>query len=250
MAEPTFFAPSERASDFEIAAQINAVSVEPIISIFIDAVPEMILVLNEHRQIVAVNKKLLSTFGVSDQTVLNGMRPGEAVSCVHSGEGPGGCGTSELCSTCGIVSAILSSQESGQQVGGECGIELSRNSGTALDLDVQATPVKITGTTFTVISLKDIGSDKRRKVLENTFFHDILNTIGGISGIAGILRDNDGGEKKNDLGYKQILVDLSDNLVEEISQQRLLLAAENGEYVLPAARSADTRLRSPGPPMA
>ena len=231
MAEPTFFAPSERASEDKIAEQVNAVNVEPYISIVIDAVPEMILVLNEQRQIVAVNKKLLSTIGVSDQAILNGLRPGEAVSCIYSKKGPGGCGTSNVCSTCGLVNVLLTSQESGQQVDGECGIILSSNGGTSLDLGVQATPVTITGTTFTVISLKDIGSDKRRKVLENTFFHDILNTIGGISGIAGILRDSDGKDKLSEIEYKQILVDLSDNLIEEISQQRLLLTAENGEYV-------------------
>jgi signal transduction histidine kinase len=68
-------------------------------------------------------------------------------------------------------------------------------------------------------------------VLERTFFHDILNTVGGISGIARMLANSDVLSAETEGEYKQIIVDLSENLAEEISQQSRLLSAERGEYV-------------------
>lgn len=227
----TFFAPAGRADDILLAEQQLAIIQAPFIAQVLNAIPDMMLVLNKHRQIVAVNNKLMTSFGVNDPATLTGLRPGEAVSCIHSNEGTDGCGTAEKCSACGAVLTILACQESGKQSEDECRVVISRNGGTALDLEVQATPIDVSGTTFTIFALKDIGSDKRRKVLERTFFHDILNTIGGINGIANLLRDNDGQDAETDTEYKQIIVDLSDNLVEEISQQRRLLSAESGEYV-------------------
>jgi signal transduction histidine kinase len=126
---------------------------------------------------------------------------------------------------------ILSSQETGEQADGECRITITNNGGTALDLAVKATPLDVAGVTFTLFAIKDIGPDKRRQVLERTFFHDILNTIGGIRGIADMLADSDGLPPEAETEYKGLMVALSDNLVEEIDQQRRLLAAELGVYV-------------------
>jgi signal transduction histidine kinase len=153
------------------------------------------------------------------------------MNCTHSGEGPNGCGTSETCSACGAVLTILESQKTGLQAVGECRIVLSNDGRTALDLEVTATPLDVAGNALTIFALKDIGSDKRREVLERTFFHDILNTVGGIRGIADLLADSDGLTLETETEYKGFMVDLADSLVEEISQQRRLLEAERGEYV-------------------
>ena len=42
-----------------------------------------------------------------------GMRAGECVDCIHAWEEKGGCGTSEFCSECGAVNAVMNSQETG-----------------------------------------------------------------------------------------------------------------------------------------
>ncbi|MEI6205965.1 MAG: ATP-binding protein [Desulfuromonadales bacterium] len=229
--ESTFFAPAGRADDSQLSQQQRTVSQAAFITAMLNAVPDMMLILNEHRQIVAANKSLLSAFGVTDQSALVGTRPGEAVSCVHSSEGPDGCGTSKTCSVCGAVMTILASQETGVQAEGECRIIISRDGGTALDLEATATPIDIAGIPFTIFALRDIGPDKRRQVLERTFFHDILNTVGGISGIAGMLVDSETLTTESETEYKQLMVELSENLAEEIAQQRRLLSAERGEYI-------------------
>ncbi len=240
MIESTYFAPAERADSLQLTAQQQAVIQAPFITALLQAMPDMMLVLNEHRQIVAANKKLLDAFCVADQTALAGLRPGEAVNCIHSTEGPNGCGTSETCSACGAVLTILASQETGSQADGECRLLIANNGGTALDLEVTATPIDVGGILLTIFAIKDIGSDKRRLVLERTFFHDILNTVGGIRGIADLLKDSDGLTPEAEAEYKEIMVDLSDSLAEEISQQRRLLSAERGEYV-PEMKETDLK---------
>lgn len=231
MSIATFFAPAGRADELLLARQKDSIDDAPFITAVFNAVPDMLLILNEQRQIVAVNNKLMTAFEVTRPDVLIGLRPGEAVSCIHSEEGPDGCGTSETCSACGAVLTILASQESGEHAEGECRVVISRNGGTALDLEVQATPIDVSGNHFTIFALKDIGSEKRREVLERTFFHDILNTVGGIRGIADLLNDGENLTSESEAEYKELMVELSDSLAEEISQQRRLLSAERGEYV-------------------
>jgi signal transduction histidine kinase len=68
-------------------------------------------------------------------------------------------------------------------------------------------------------------------VLERTFFHDVLNTVGGIRGIADLLADDETLTSESESEYKKMIVELSDSLAEEINQQRRLLDAERGEYV-------------------
>ena len=236
----TLFAPAERANQNQLGDQQQTVNHAPFITEIINTVPDMILVLNEHRQIVALNQYVIKAFGVSNPSVLIGLRPGEAVGCIHCKEGPGGCGTAEACSACGAVLTILASQESGKQTDGECRLIIKRDGGTALDFKVQATPVNVAGYAFTFFVLKDISSEKRRKILERTFFHDVLNTVGGLNGIANLLVDNYGQNSEEESEYKHLMVDLSENLVEEITQQRRLLSAENGEY-LPQLKNTDLK---------
>ena len=231
MALSTLFAPAGRADLNQLEEQQQAVIQTSFITQVIESVPDMMLILNEHRQIISVNKYVFKALGVTDPSLLIGLRYGEAIGCIHIGEGSDGCGTSEACSACGAVVTILASQESGKQAEGECRLVIKHEGVTALDFEVQATPIQVAGNSFTIFALKDISSEKRRKILERTFFHDILNTIGGISGIANLLVDSDGQNAEDDSENKLLMVDLSENLVEEISQQRRLLSAEQGEYI-------------------
>lgn len=190
--------------------------------------PDFLMVLNDKRQIVAVNQQLMNAFGVENPETLLGLRPGEAAGCIHVAEGPDGCGTARNCSVCGAVLAILASQETGLPQQRECHLMMG-NDCTALDLDVLATPMKIEHEDFIVLALRDMSSEKRRYVIERVFFHDILNSAGGIRGLASILVD--GVDPLKDQQYKQWMVTLSDNLIEEINHQRRLLQAEQGTYI-------------------
>ena len=224
----SWFAPAGRTSPDTLLLETVKIANSELISALLNAMPDFLLVLNEHRQIVAVNQRLLMTFGVTDPASLLGLRPGEAVGCTHAHEGPDGCGTAKHCAVCGAVIAIMACQNSGLPQQGECQLMLDKDGCTALDLDVLATPVTIEGELFTVLALRDISAEKRRYVMERVFFHDILNSAGGIRGLASLLQE--GTLTAADDKYKGWMVDLADNLIEEINHQRRLLDAERGAY--------------------
>jgi signal transduction histidine kinase len=96
----------------------------------------------------------------------------------------------------------------------------------------------------TVCALRDISSEKRKHVLERVFYHDVLNTAGGIQGMVQFLVENEG-ETGNDLeGTFETLASLSERLVHEIREHRQLLLAETGELrVYPGVVSSEVILQ-------
>ncbi|GIK43022.1 MAG: sensor histidine kinase [Chloroflexota bacterium] len=227
---PTQFAPAERAPGEKIAAQARYLLKLPLFERLFNAVPDIVLVVNQQRQIVFANHNLLKTTDLNDDAVIIGLRPGEALGCVHAFETEGGCGTSEFCQTCGAVQALLSSLK-GQESIQECRIALQN--GDALDLQVWATPLTLDGETFSIFAVKDISHEKRRQALERIFLHDLLNVAGGLRGFAGLLTEATPAELETITGA---LSRLSGRLIEEINTQRELNAAESNELLVHPTR--------------
>jgi signal transduction histidine kinase len=115
--------------------------------------------------------------------------------------------------------------DSGQQVQEECRLQLQDHC-RVMDLEAVATPFTTAGRTYTIVSLRDIAGDKRREMLERLFFHDVINTAGGLHGLARTMLDL--GPSADDL---RILVQVSDQLMEELHNQRDLIAAERGKLL-------------------
>ena len=86
-------------------------------------------------------------------------------------------------------------------------------------------PVKVGNNEFTVLIFNDISGEKRRDVLERTFYHDIMNTLGGLMGWSYILGNIENSDPKQAAEH---IMSLSKRLQEEIEEQRRLVAAENG----------------------
>lgn len=223
---PTAFAPAERATSAELDTQREIFEKLYMLSDLMRGVPDVFVVLNAQRQIVFANQAIFQQLGVEDRAALIGKRPGEALDCVHAAESDGGCGTTEFCRECGAVRAILNSQGGHESVQ-EC--RIIRHNGDALDLRVTATPVTLQDQNFSLFAVTDISHEKRRRVLERLFFHDVLNTAGGMLGIAEILRDASP-EELDEL--KGIVFDLSERLVDEIKSQQVLSAAEGGDLAI------------------
>ncbi|OGS41278.1 MAG: hypothetical protein A2506_02305 [Elusimicrobia bacterium RIFOXYD12_FULL_66_9] len=220
---PTKFLPAERATDEEAHRQHLAIAAIPLLRSFLDAMPNLVLMLNEHRQIVYANKVALDTLGVGLEALM-GKRPGEAVNCVHAHE-ESGCGTTEFCTTCGAANAIACALQ-GKPDARECRIQVEAPS-VDLDLKVWATPFRHEGFSFTVFVAVDISHEKRRRVLERIFFHDVLNTAGGVKGLSEIMIESTPAEFPE---LAKLLNLSSERLVDEILSQRDLAAMETGEY--------------------
>jgi len=132
-----------------------------------EVVNEIVLILNRQRQIVFYNSHFARLLGHPNRQNLIGLRPGEAIGCIYACE-VGGCGTSEFCSTCGAVQAILQAQQGKADVK-ECRV-LRGPQSEAMDLRVRTTPLEFRGEEFTVFAASDISHEKRRNALERVFF--------------------------------------------------------------------------------
>lgn len=196
----------------------------------LDAIPNAIAILNAQRQIIYANHAFSDYVSVAEATAVIGLRVGEAINCLHATDASTGCGTSNFCSTCGALHAILQAQQGKKSVQ-ECRITRSlSNELEAVDLRVWATPFEIEGDLFTIFAAVDIADEKRRHVLERIFFHDIRNTAGVIFGVAELMRNGlpEGQEEE----FSKLLFQAAHKLIDEINAQQQLLAAERGELLV------------------
>ena len=225
-ANETDFATAQRSDADEVAGLSRTILALGLMTHVLEAVNDLVLVLNEHRQIVFANRNFLSLLGAQDLEAVLGMRPGESVGCKVAKCSPGGCGTGKACSTCGAVNAILSALN-GQGDSREC--RIFRDDADALDLKVRTTPFEDDGNRFVICSICDISDTKRRRALERIFFHDVINIAGGVTMLA--QRIAQGREHPDDRGRLHELVSM---MVEEIQAQRDLMAAESAELLVRA----------------
>lgn len=227
----TYYASAERKGDKEVLSENKIVQDYGYLRDIFNAMPEVAMVLNNERQIVYANEGLLSILPYKGHDEIIGLRPGEAIDCIHSTETEGGCGTTESCRYCGAVNAILESKKLDEKVEMECRIvSFIEDQEVSFDYKVTAAPVKIQGKTFTMVFMTDISSEKRRMALERIFFHDILNTAGGIQGFTGFLKQVD--EPSAMKEYVKVVDQLSHDLIDEIQSQRALVLAENKDLKL------------------
>lgn len=227
----THFAPAERADIRKLQAARDDFVYSPVATRLLDAVPDPAMVLYETRQIVIANSVLLRLMGLSNSDELMGMRPGEMLECVHSCEMPGGCGTSRSCRYCGAGQAIVECLHKGRITAQECRIRTrNEKDGGALDVFVQVTPIVARNRGFAVLHMRDISAERRRKVLERVFFHDLSNAAFGLRSVADALR-NRAPESQDDKELRETLYRAAVQISDELHSHRALLRAESGELV-------------------
>lgn len=227
----TKFAPAERKTDEEIQVEYQLINSQKLFNEIYGLMTGISALLDENRQIVYSNDEFLKLLGVNSIEPVLGKRPGEIVSCIHSNEQPYGCGTAEACSYCGAVSAILESQKTGKMVHRETRISSVINEKLmSWDFNVSCVPIKIANKIFYILTLQDISDEKRRTALERIFFHDLLNSVGGLNGLLKILKDGSAPEEQNDI--INISEETSANILEEIILHRQIYDAEKGDLLL------------------
>lgn len=225
--------PVGRDSFLEILGTAALIQKVPVIQSLMDAIPHVVMVINSQCQIVAANAALFSML-CTDAPGLVGKRPGEAMNCVHSTEGPGGCGTSTHCLACQAVRAVLKSQQSGTPVRTEARLTINKPSGTgAMELLLTATPIVIEDQPLIFCVLEDISDRIRLNVLMQIFFHDVMNTAGCIYSLADYLHRTPAAALEDE-GFLAQLARMTGQLLDEIRSQRDLSEAESGELEVAA----------------
>ncbi|HJV89652.1 MAG TPA: HAMP domain-containing sensor histidine kinase [Holophagaceae bacterium] len=197
---------------------------DPVAAFFIQAAGGLVMILDGHRQVLAMNPGLSALLGPEAASSL-GRRPGELFGCIHVKEGPDGCGTSPACSHCGAVLAVLACQARGGTVEGECQLALTRDGKVdAAEYRIMASELVVGPHRFVVVVLQDLGAAKRREVLERLFFHDVANLMQGIRGWTELL--GEGGMPAPVVADK--LLRLTDLLGRELRSHQDLALAESG----------------------
>lgn len=221
----THFAPAERTSPQELDLEINAVSNNPILTTMLQSVGGLLVILDENRQIVALNDSFLEILGIKDSSTAFGLRPGEAVHCIHARENAGGCGTSRYCSNCGAVIAIVTALEQDVPVEQTCSITTSRKGHKAdFFFSVKAYPIMLNNMQFVLLFMQDITSDQQRTALERTFFHDVGNMLQVLVGSSELLVSQDNSS------LSKIIHQAALRLQDEIAIQRCLSQTRSITY--------------------
>ncbi len=224
----TYFAPAGRYAQHDLEQQSETLHGIPFLRQVLDAMPHMVMVVNDKRQIVAANETFLQLLGTTITGVFS-KRPGEALGCLHARQAPDGCGTTVHCVTCGAVQAILESQQQTDKVERECSVLVDAPQGIrSLDLRITAMPMSVGYHRFVIVIADDISRSKRLDILQRTFFHDVLNVADCINGYAQYFVE----EPFPDNDSYARLADLTGQLIETIAAQRDLLHAEAGDLAI------------------
>lgn len=227
-ATETHFLPARREHTETIQRQHAVVARASFIDVLYDA-PMLVLVINDARQIVWSNHSARETSGLESAL---GLRPGEALRCVHARESAGGCGTTALCTFCGTPPAIMKAL-AGATGTEPCTIQRDIDGRLeSLDLLLWSRPLDLEGERFVIMFGYDVSVQTRHEALERVFYHDIGNTVAGIRAIVDLM----GEDNLTGTGYLGLLRSATDQLMEEIDSQRAIKAAEEGNLNMERTR--------------
>ncbi|MBN2736593.1 MAG: HAMP domain-containing histidine kinase [Spirochaetales bacterium] len=214
----------DRTSQSEIEKLSRVIENNPIVKIILTSIAGYVLILDRNRQILAANKKLISTLQKHSPSSILGQRLGELFLCVHSRESETGCGTSSACQDCGALMAMVAAQTSHQIQEGECFITSKGPDGLfAKEYALKATPLQIESEKLLVFVVYDISDQKWRNNLERIFLHDMNNTLSALSSWGQML------ENTGDTECVEKISVLVKNLINTVESQQILVLAENND---------------------
>lgn len=223
--QATYFLPAAFAPHEEVRRQHALLAADPIVLRLIDSSLSLTMILNEQRQAVLINEAFRARLGLPDASEAVGSRLGEYLGCRREAAAPSGCGTSQACRGCGLARATSSALK-GQPAVNPYRIQ-AVVCGQDLNLMLRVSPFAYGGEQFLLVSATDIAHEIRRRELEQIFFHDVLNTAGGVQGLIHFMQD--AGTISVIENCMPIARRASDTLIEELLSQRDLASAENGE---------------------
>lgn len=224
----TYIAPTRRLKKEALADDVGAATVNPVINGLLDNVGGLLAVLNEHRQILAVNDTFLRTSGIDDADRLLGLRPGEAIGCIFRDAGKDGCGTSAYCATCGAAIAMVTCLHRHKPIEKKCAVTVVQNGVTKdLFLRVRACPIAVNGRGMILLFLQDITHQQQWEALGRVFFHDLNNIIYSLVGSSEMLLDKSTDENREAI---QHIHRISLRLAREVQMQKHLTQMADADY--------------------
>ncbi len=201
---------------------------QPLAIEMLEALAEASAVVDKEGHILVANRRMSALAGTPADSLV-GRRFGEAVRCDNVEGSQSRCSTTTACGLCGVGHTLAAALEKGRSATGDWHILHHGDLGLeSLDHRVTVTPLSLEGMELFVASLRDISDERRRRMLERSFFHDVLNLASGLHGLGALLEEASPEELPELAGDLRETVD---QLLGEVRAQRDLVAAERGELV-------------------
>jgi histidine kinase/DNA gyrase B/HSP90-like ATPase/PAS domain-containing protein len=216
-----FFSKSDRVTESVITADYEFFKNDEKLE-FLNQLPDYVLILNDARQIVYLNRSFLEFTGCNNSHDVIGSHPGEIFNCINACEN--GCGFSQFCIQCGAAHAIVNKFDENNK-SYECCI--TSTGGKVHNLRVWARPYRIENEIYTILIIRNIEVEKSNSVLERILFHDVSNLASGVNGLLDMID----GSHENFQKYFWLLDMMSRELVDTIHNQQFLHQAEEGVFV-------------------
>ncbi|MGE5382243.1 MAG: sensor histidine kinase [Omnitrophica WOR_2 bacterium] len=223
----TYYAPAEIAPLSQIETSYHALKNNPLLRMFQEAMPDLAMIINSNRQLVYANSNLIKFLDIEDVQVPLGKRLGNLLSCIHSDEQPSGCGTTKACRFCGVVNAIIESQQTNKPVIKEARITaFIDDEVSSYDLKVKASPLIFKEEDYTIISINDISDRKRRAILETSYINEMYGTASELKEVVSSIKKEELNSDARSLVENAEKVNYE--LMSDLLAQKMLSEAEEG----------------------
>lgn len=204
-----------------------------------EAVAEWVCVFDGSLRGLFANRGLLSARAGADAGPVAGRSLGDVLSCCRCRVG-GPCGESPACAECGWLRAVEACTRGAPSDSRELRILTHDHAAYDFALTVRSLSEGGGGPRWLCV-LRDSYAEKRLRVLERTFFHDVANLASGVRGLCDLSLDPGGSQ---DPEVPALIRDAADKLMNEVQRLRVLRVAENGDLeVFSAAVSSGDLLR-------
>ena len=199
---------------------------------FIHSLPYTTAILDHKRRVIIANKIQIDRERAITVEEFFGQPTGALLNCIHANNPYGSCLNEGVCKFCGVPNAILMAEQKGKKVIQETSVTLRREKeqDRVFEVELHASPFRYADQQLILLTIIDISEQKRKRVLERIFFHDILNKTGSLQGAMELLNREEDPEVKSELQHTA--QDVIKDLNEEILQHKKLMAAESGDLEL------------------
>jgi signal transduction histidine kinase len=235
----THLAPTGRTDVRVFQQQVESVSGSPVMNVLLDTMAGLLVVLNEDRQIVALNHSFLKALGIDDPEKVLGLRLGESLKCEHAYKKPAGCGTTAHCSTCGSAIAMMTAINENRMDEQMCALTAIQDGAKHdISLLIKAHPITVEGHRWILVIAQDVTQQQFWANLESVFFHDINNILSILSGYGEILA--------RDMPDKRVVRKINESierLQNEMALQRSFSSRKDAKYIPRKSKSSTNRIK-------
>ena len=196
----------------------------------LSAISDIVLVMNNKGEIVLSNDLILKNKIIKSAPSLKGKTLGAALGCTKCINDITACGLIDYCNYCNALKAITESIETSFPSKKEADLEIEINGITEeIYLEVTAAQLTFYNHKYTVFTAKDITDKKRQDVLQQAFFHDIINLAGSLDGIMESMESMSDADRARFIPSARRI---GNSLVDEIVVHQEILKAENNSLSL------------------